>query len=203
MHNRVTVSPAIGLQDFPIGNPRTSMCESGSIRLIFVGRFLGWKGAWLAIETLATLRNRGLNAHMTLMGEGAEFEALNNRGSLLGVKDSISWLPWKPRSEVVQVFDNNDIMLFPSLHDSGAMVVLEAMARGLPVVCLKSGGPAMFVSPDCGHVVANDLSVAQTIEQLANGVEHIASDKFPRYSQNSISVANNWISANIVRRIYQ
>ena len=44
-------------------------------------------------------------------------------------------------------------MLFPSLHDSGGMVVLESLAYGLPVVCLNIGGPGIIVTNGCGRLV--------------------------------------------------
>ena len=43
--------------------------------------------------------------------------------------------------------------LFPSLHDAGGAVILEALAHGLPVICLALGGPGKMVDPLCGRVV--------------------------------------------------
>ena len=51
------------------------------------------------------------------------------------------------------MYANHDVLLFPALHDSGGMVVLEAMSHGLPVVCLKLGGPATMVDDRCGYAI--------------------------------------------------
>ena len=43
-----------------------------------------------------------------------------------------------------ELFGSHDLFLFPSLHDSGGFVVLEALSHGLPVVCLDLGGQRMW-----------------------------------------------------------
>ena len=44
----------------------------------------------------------------------------------------------------------SDVFLFPSLRDGGGAVVVEAMANGLPVVCLDLAGPGLHVRDECG-----------------------------------------------------
>ena len=50
---------------------------------------------------------------------------------------------------------------------SGGTVVLEALSRGVPVICLDLGGPAEFVTPDCGTIVSTQ---AQSAEQVIAGL---------------------------------
>ena len=52
-----------------------------------------------------------------------------------------------------ELYQQHDVFLFPSLHDSGGMVVLEAMRHGLPVVCLDLGGPSVMVDDSCGYKI--------------------------------------------------
>ena len=65
-----------------------------------------------------------------------------------------------------------DVFLFPSC-EAGGMVVLEALAQGLPVVCLAYGGPGKMVTPECGFVVEPGPGAAQG---LADGMNNLASD---------------------------
>jgi hypothetical protein len=44
----------------------------------------------------------------------------------------------------------HDVFLFPSLHDTGGLAVLEAMCAGLPAVCLDVAGPGALVREQCG-----------------------------------------------------
>jgi glycosyltransferase involved in cell wall biosynthesis len=50
----------------------------------------------------------------------------------------------------------SDVFLFPSLRDGGGAVVVEAMASGLPVVCLDVGGPGFHVRDGFGIKVRPD-----------------------------------------------
>ena len=56
--------------------------------------------------------------------------------------------------EVEDRYRSADIFVFPSLRDSGGLVVLEAMAHGLPVVCADLGGPGLIVDETCGRAVS-------------------------------------------------
>jgi glycosyltransferase involved in cell wall biosynthesis len=44
----------------------------------------------------------------------------------------------------------SDVFLFPSLRDGGGAVVVEAMANGLPVVCMDLAGPGLHIRDGCG-----------------------------------------------------
>src|SRR5262249_17128782 len=54
--------------------------------------------------------------------------------------------PRMPPAELFELYDTHSLLLFPSLHDSGGFVVLEALSHGLPVVCLDLGGPREIVT---------------------------------------------------------
>jgi glycosyltransferase involved in cell wall biosynthesis len=57
---------------------------------------------------------------------------------------------------VLELLGSCDVLIHPSLHDSGGWVCLEAMAAGRPVVCLDLGGPAFLIGEDAGFKVAAD-----------------------------------------------
>jgi glycosyltransferase involved in cell wall biosynthesis len=64
-------------------------------------------------------------------------------------------------------------LLYPSLHDSGGQVVLEAMAAGLPVICTTRGGPAVLVDENAGWKVAANHP-KQTIARLSEALKEFA-----------------------------
>ena len=80
----------------------------------------------------------------------------------------------------MQVMQDADVLVFPSLQEGSPTVVLEAMARSLPVICLDHYGMAEFVSSDCGIKLPvthpNDVSkrFARAIERLARDPELVA-----------------------------
>jgi len=73
--------------------------------------------------------------------------------------------------EFLEKYAAYDVFLFPSLHDSGGMVVIEAMKAGLPVICLNTGGPAISVTPSCGRVVPMG-SKSEIVAGLRGAVMH-------------------------------
>ena len=81
-----------------------------------------------------------------------------------------------PRSQLLQKLAECDVLMHPSLHDSGGWVCLEAMAAGRPVLCLDLGGPALQVTEDTG-IRLRSRSPMQAVEDLAAALMTLASDR--------------------------
>lgn len=150
---------------------------AGSLRCLFVGRLLAWKGAHFALRALRLLLDRGVNASLTLVGSG-ELEAhLRAQAQALQLDSVIAWRHSLKRDEVLQLYREHDVFLFPSLHDSGGTVVLESLSRGCPVVCVDLGGPPHFVDETCGRVVrAADGNDRALPGRLADALQPLAMD---------------------------
>lgn len=77
-----------------------------------------------------------------------------------------------------RLYAKHDLFVFPSLHDSAAQVIGEAMAQSLPVVCLDLGGSSLAIDPDCGVVISTRGKDRMTVEQqLADAITHAVMDK--------------------------
>ena len=169
----VRVLPAISLPDEDAHSlaaiPRGD--TSHPPLLLFVGRLLAWKGVHLGLMALARSSAPGLR--LRIIGDGparSELEALSQR---LGLSDRVEFAGSLPRQAVLEALALADGLLFPSLHDSGGYAVIEAMAAGLPVICLDLGGPGLFMAPDCGWSIQAQ-SQTQTVEDLAQALDAFA-----------------------------
>ena len=140
------LAPAIGLEarEFP---PREYRPRSGPLRLLFAGNLLALKGLDLAFEAL---KASGCDARFTLFGKGDFQPLLKRLAANLGLTDRIEFSGSVPRKELLRTYGDFDVFLFPSLHDTGGYSVIEAMANGLPVICLDVGGPGTAVQAGCG-----------------------------------------------------
>jgi glycosyltransferase involved in cell wall biosynthesis len=128
----------------------------------------------LGLEAVARLVHRQVPVALTMIGEGPEESRWRARAEQLGVAQHVSWLRWLPQAELAAHYRAHDALLFPSLHDSGGFVVLEALAQGLPVVCLALGGPGQMVTADCGEAIdTTELNVETCADALASALERV------------------------------
>jgi glycosyltransferase involved in cell wall biosynthesis len=84
----------------------------------------------------------------------------------LHVADRVEWVGWLPQDELLDRMRRADVFLFPSLREEAGAVVAEARAAGLPVVCLKRGGPPLLAGP-AGICVPDSGGVASIARRLA------------------------------------
>lgn len=149
-----------------------------TLHLLYVGRFLYWKGMDLGLRAVAELKRRGLPLRLTMIGQGAERERWQKLTAQLKLAGCVTWVPWMKQQDLLNAYRTFDALLFPSLHDSSGNVVLEAMAGGLPAVCLDLGGPAQLVDDTCGRAVTVDRRDAQqVITALADTLAELAQDR--------------------------
>jgi glycosyltransferase involved in cell wall biosynthesis len=163
-------------------------------RFVFAGRLLHWKGVHFAIRALAEVRRRVPAATLTLIGSGPDEQWLRDLASQCGVADAVEFAGQLPRQRFLGSLQSYTALVFPSLHDSGGFVVLEALQNGVPVVCLDLGGPGVMVNASCGIVVPTaDADEARVVDGIANAMislaRMLAADR-QRLSAGAIARAN-------------
>jgi len=154
--------------------------ENSSVRkhahFVFAGRMLCWKGIHLLLAAFAQVHSAEPDATLTLIGDGSDLNRLQLTAKQLGLDSpEVTWLNRVPQPEVLRMLESSAALVFPSLHDSGGFIVLEALTTGTPVICLDLGGPALLVDEACGiRVPALDLSADAVINGLAEAILLIA-----------------------------
>jgi glycosyltransferase involved in cell wall biosynthesis len=151
--------------------------EAKPFRVLTVGRLLHWKGVEFALRAFGRFHERFGEAEYWFIGEGPERKSLEQLTRELGLEKAVSFLGQLPRKETLSKYFECNVLLFPSFHDSGGWVCLEAMAAGRPVVCLDLGGPGQQVTPDTGIKVSASTP-EQVVADLATALERLASDSF-------------------------
>jgi len=172
----IVLAIGTGPSDAPAVAPPVKAAGEG-LRVLYVGHFLDLKGMHLGLPAFAGLCQLDPNARLTLIGDGPSEGRWRRLASHLGIADRIAWHSWMPQEELLAAYAAHDVLLFPSLRDSGGMVVLEAMQQGLPVVCLDRGGPGVIANDACGRVVATDgLDRKAVIGGLSRALRSLAGD---------------------------
>jgi glycosyltransferase involved in cell wall biosynthesis len=82
----------------------------------------------------------------------------------LGITDILNFVGRVPHAQMQQLYATYDFFVLPSLHDSGAQVIGEAMAHRVPVVCFDLGGSGVRST----RVAAWWFRLRQRAAQLSN-----------------------------------
>ena len=90
--------------------------------------------------------------HLAVAGatEGSPYP---DRVKALGLSQRVHFLGH--RRDLPELMRTVDFFVFPSRYEPFGMVVIEAMASGLPVIVASTAGVAEIISPECGVVLAN------------------------------------------------
>jgi glycosyltransferase involved in cell wall biosynthesis len=149
--------------------------SEGPLRLLSAGRLLGWKGFHLGIAAFARIHEKFPAAEYWIFGEGAERRNLLKLAKRLGVGSKVRFLSDVPRSRMLSLLNEYDVLVHPSFHDSGAMICNEAMAAGRPVICLDLGGPASQVTEETGFKIAAGRP-EEVIQKIAEAISWLGSN---------------------------
>ena len=124
------------------------------------------------------------DAEYWILGDGAEREQLQQLINELGIDEQVKLLGRLPRDKSLSLLGECQILLHPSLHDSGGWTCLEAMAAGRPVICLDLGGPSVQITSETGiKVPAHDPE--QAVRGLADAMVQLTSDPARRIQMGS------------------
>ena len=81
-------------------------------------------------------------------------------------------------SDLFKIFSKSDLLLFPSLRDSGGFVVLEAMSYGVPVSTLNLGGPGQIVNNECGiKIEVGNKTENEIILELTSRINYLFNNR--------------------------
>lgn len=163
--------PGVG-REFPIRSaPRPAQpAADGTVRLLSVARLSGEKGHTHLLRAVAALRESGLDARLTLAGAGPERERLEQEAGELGIAAAVRFAGFvAPGAELVALLDDADVFVLPSLSEGLPHSVVEAMARGLPVVATRIGGLPELLADGAGLVVppGDPVALAEALGALA------------------------------------
>jgi glycosyltransferase involved in cell wall biosynthesis len=108
--------------------------------------------------------------HLAVVGatEGSPFLQLANS---LGLDERVHFVGY--RRDIAQIMQAVDLFVFPSRYEACTLVLLEAMASGLPVITATATGGAELVTPECGFVLPD----SDDTDALATALNRLVSDR--------------------------
>ena len=185
---------------------------SDEFTILAIGRFVPLKGFHIAIEAFADFYHRQSpeqqqQIRLLLIGKGPEYARLKSLAAQLGLNENnIKFISWMPQEQLWAYYRRANTLLFPSFEGAG-MVVPEAMAYGLPVICFDNPGPGETVG-NAGMKISYG-SYENTITQFADALNTLlhSSEKWQELSKTAkLRHASNYtwsIKANKLIEIYK
>ena len=122
--------------------------------ILTVGRVVPVKGQALLVEALAELAARGIDARLTIVGDGPQLPELRDRARGLGIADRVAFEGAVGQDAVRGYYERADVFALPSFAEGLPVVLIEAMAMGLPVVASRiTGIPELVEEGVSGRLV--------------------------------------------------
>ncbi|MDU8910817.1 glycosyltransferase [Aestuariicoccus sp. MJ-SS9] len=120
--------------------------------LLFVGRLAAVKGVRVLLEALAQMDGR---PQVTLIGDGPERAGLEAYAKALGLSDRVTFAGYQSQDAVAAALGETDVFVLPSFAEGVPVVLMEAMAAGVPVVTTRIAGiPELVEHGESGLLVA-------------------------------------------------
>jgi colanic acid/amylovoran biosynthesis glycosyltransferase len=139
-------------------------------RLLFVGRFAAEKGLPILIDAVARVDG----ATLDLAGDGPERPMLEERARKLGILDRVNFLGYRSSRQVRDLLRQADVFVMTSFAEGLPVVLMEAMAAGVPVVATRIAGiPELVCDGENGLLVppGDAATAADAIRQLVESAD--------------------------------
>ena len=155
---------------------RTPRPIGGKLKLISVARLTEKKGLEFAIKAVALLAKKGTKKiGYKIIGDGELMKPLQALIEKYNLEKNVELLGWQNQDRVIEILKESDIFLAPSITATDGdmegipMVLMEAMAMGIPVISTyHSGIPELIKDGETGLLTPekDPDSLAEKIEVL-------------------------------------
>lgn len=174
--------------------------ESAVVAL-FVGRVAHEKNIEFLIEASALAIQHQPNLILVIAGEGPARTALEHKVKASGLEAHIRFIGYLDRQQdLPRCYAAADFFVFASRTETQGLVLIEAMACGLPVIALAEMGTRDILKPDSGAIISQDnpKRFADDMVRLATCPELRAT-----LSQQAIPYSHSWSDQTMAHRLAQ
>jgi glycosyltransferase involved in cell wall biosynthesis len=147
--------------------------EPGTALILFVGRFAARKGLPYLLQAFAHLgRERNAGAHLLLTGEGPLRAQLAAQAERQGIANKLTFTGKLDVDDLVRHYAGATVFVLPSSYEGQGIVLLEAMACGLPCIATNNSAiPELVIPGETGYLVEYGK-----VEELSRAFAHVLDD---------------------------
>ena len=141
--------------------------------LLCVGRLVPVKGQHVLLQALGGLRRGGAQFHLTCVGDGPDRTSLEAHCRELGLDDAVTFTGAVGQDAVHAYYDRADVFVLASFAEGLPVVLMEAMAKGIPCVSTRIAAISELIED-----AANGFLVhASDVEGLADRLGQLLADR--------------------------
>ncbi|PSB08078.1 glycosyltransferase family 1 protein [Pleurocapsa sp. CCALA 161] len=170
--------PKLSDQEIPVG--------------IFLGNHTKNKGVEILLEAFDLIKKPFI---LIVCGQKRNNIDYNKFSTNLSSKQKIIFTDWISDEDIISLFHYADLFIYPTQSDTLPLVVLEAMACGLPILSTKVGGIPYQVDRSCGVLVEprNPQAIKEAFEQMTQNKSELL--KMGHAAHQIVKQKFNWESS--------
>lgn len=193
MRNIYCLPNAINVKIY--SKPENYKKKNKTLKLINIGRFAKYKNQQFLIDVAKELDNRNIKFKMYLAGEGTELNNVQLKAKKLNTK-SVIFLG--NIDNVPSYLWESDIYLHSATYEPFGLVLIEAMAAGLPVLTTNGKGNVDVMEND-----KNGYILPETVHEFCNKINELSKNKalYSRLSKYSIEYSKKFDIVNYTDRL--
>jgi glycosyltransferase involved in cell wall biosynthesis len=150
------------------------------LHIIWCGSCEARKALNIVLLALGQLKQSPVDWRLTVVGDGPLLGSWKALAGRLGVGERCTFLERLSRAEWLRIMASGHCFVQPSLYDATTSVVVEALAYGLPIVCLDHFGMKDAVDAEYGVKISPD-TLDQVVRDFAKAIEALWLDEGCRY----------------------
>jgi glycosyltransferase involved in cell wall biosynthesis len=157
----------------PTGDEYMAFREHPGLRVVFVGRLIPSKSVDTLLDAHQALDRAGHSIATALVGGGPSEKALRERVGRSRSRN-VTFAGTVPPAQVAAWLKASDVVVLPSIHEGRGLVILEAMAQGVPAVVSDIPGPRELVRDgETGFLFPSRdaVALAERLERLHQDAE--------------------------------
>ena len=141
-------------------------------RLLYTGRLAAVKGLPILLESLVTLKANHPELLLTVVGDGADRQSLEQLTAQLGLANHVNFVGYQSQAKVRQYMQETDVFVLPSFAEGVPVSLMEALAAAVPVVTTQIAGVGELVE----NGVSGYLVPPGNAQLLAERIDRLLSD---------------------------
>lgn len=146
-----SVFPEVGIDASDIVSYEHIEENKEKFTMLVAGRLVYRKGHSLLLDVLKDLPH-DLDYSCRFVGEGPEQERLKAKCKELGLQDKVVFAGRIPFDDMAMEYKNADVFIMPSIREATGSVLLEAMAKGLPIITIGRFGGKVLLDNSCAYL---------------------------------------------------